>query len=239
MTTNDKNARIAGFVFLLLVLVAPFRLIYLPDALFVTGDAAATARNIAAHETLFRFGILADLGAGTLTLFLTFTFYRLFETVDRSLAVLVVILGGVLPTAIYFFNVLNDAAALLIVRGPDFLSVFSQEQRDALALFFLKLHGQEIGAAMVFWGLWLFPLALLVLRSGFAPKFLGWWLIVNGFAYLAQSVAWAVLPRIEDTIATIAMPLQFGEVALMLWLLLFGARRTLRSHPETLSTAST
>lgn len=235
---TNTNARIAGFMFLLLVLVAPFRLIHVPGVLFVAGDATSTVRNIAEHETLFRLGVFSDLLAGIFTLFVTLALYRLFADVDRRLAALVVILGGILPTAIYFFNVVNDAAALLFVRAPDFLSVFDQPQRDALAMLFLKLHGQTIGAAMVFWGLWLLPLAGLILRSGFLPRFLGWWLVLNALAYLAQSVTWSLLPRFDDLVTRIAFPLQFGEVALMLWLLLFGARRTLRSQPATFPTAS-
>lgn len=148
------------------------------------------------------------------------------------------ILGGGLPAAIYFFNVLNDAAVLLIARGPAFLSVFDKPQRDALALLFLKLHGQEIGAAMVFCGLWLLPLAWLVLRSGFLPKIFGWGLILNGSAYLAQSVTSSVLPQFDDVVTRISAPLQFVEILFMLWLLVFGARRTLRSRPANFPATS-
>lgn len=233
MPVNDlnRNARRAGLLYLLVILAAPVRLVYIPAKLFVAGDSGATIANVAAHETLFRFGIFCDLASGVLMLFLTLAFYRLFEKVDRKLATLMVVLGGVLPAALYFFNVLNDAAVLLIARGPDFLSVFDRPQRDALATLFLKLHGQEIGAAMVFWGLWLLPLASLVLRSGFLPKVFGWGLVLNGLAYLAQSVTWSVLPQFDDVITLIAAPLQSIEILFMLWLLAFGARRTLRGRP--------
>ena len=124
-----------------------------------------TANNIAAHETLFRLGIVGDLFCGTIVIFVALALYRLFKGVDQNLAVLVVILGGVLPAAIDFFNVLNDAAALILVRGADFLSVFDKPQRDALAMLFLRMHDQEMFAAMIFWGLWLIPLGILVFRS--------------------------------------------------------------------------
>lgn len=228
MTDLNRKARIAGLLYLLVILVAPIRLIYIPTMLFVTGDAAATVANIASHEALFRFGIFCDMTTGVLMLLLTLAFQRLFDEVDRKLAALVVIVGGILPAAMYFFNVLNDAAVLLIARSPDFLSVFDKPQRDALALLFLKLHGQEIGAAMVFWGLWLLPLAALIMRSGFLPKILGWGLLLNGLAYLAQSITWSVLPRLDDAVSTIAAPLQFVEILFMLWLLVMGARRSFR-----------
>jgi len=239
MTAANRNARIAGLLYLLVIMAAPVRLVYIPMQLFITGDAGATMANIAAHETLFRFGIFCDLITGVLMLFLTLAFYRLFAHVDRKLAALTVILGGVLQAAIYFFNVLNDAAVLLIARGPDFLAVFDKPQRDALALLFLKLHGQEIGAAMVFWGLWLLPLALLILRSSFLPRIFAWGLILNGLAYLAQSITWSVLPQFDEVVSRISAPLQFIEILFMLWLLAFGARRTFRSQPANFPAAST
>lgn len=239
MTARNRDARTAGLLYLLVIMAAPVRLVYIPTTLFATGDAGATIANIAAHETLFRFGIFCDLVSGVLMLFLTLAFHRLFEQVDRKLATLMVILGGILPATLYFFNVLNDVAVLLIARGPDFLAAFDKPQRDALALLFLKLHGQEIGAAMVFWGLWLLPLARLVLRSGFLPKVFGWGLVLNGSAYLAQSVSWSVLPQFDDLVTRIATPLQFIEILFMLWLLAFGARRTFRSQPASFPAKST
>ncbi len=224
MTPINTKARIAGLVYLLCILVAPYRLIYVPNTLFVAGNAAATAANIAAHETIFRLGILSDLLTGVIQIFLALALYQLFKDVNRRQAALLVIVSGVLIPAIYFFNVLNDAAALLLVRGADFLAVFSKEQREALALLFLKLHGQEISAAEILWGLWLFPMASLVLRSGFLPRLLGYWLILSGLAYVAQSFAWAIFPQVQNTLSSIAGPLQFGEIAFMLWLLIMGAR---------------
>src|SRR5438128_12007559 len=118
MHPTDKAARVAGALYLLL-LFAPLRLVYIPSALFVRGNATATANNIAAHELLFRLGIVADLFTGTMSLFLVLALYRLFKGVHQGLAVLMVILGGLRVAPIYFINTLNDAAALLLVRGAD------------------------------------------------------------------------------------------------------------------------
>src|SRR5712691_3291653 len=131
MSWIKNPGRIAGFLYLLLM-AAPIRLIYVPSTLFVRGNATATANNIAAHELLFRLGIVSDLFCGVILIFLVLALYRLLKEVDQKHAVLMVILGGVLPAAIDFFNVLNDAAALMLVRGADFLSVFDKPQRDAL-----------------------------------------------------------------------------------------------------------
>jgi len=216
--------RVAGLLYLLLVLAGPFRVIYIPSRLFVHGNATATAANIAAHETLFRAGIVTDLVATVILIFLTLALYRLFKGVSPSLAALVVILGGLMPAAIYFFNSMNDVAALTLVRGPEFLSAIGKPERDALAMFFLNMHGQVWTAGEIYYGLWLFPLGILTYRSRMLPRFLGVWLIVNGFAYLTLFLAGYLFPRYEDPISTILFPILFGEIAFMLWLVIFGSR---------------
>jgi hypothetical protein len=209
------------------------RLIYIPSKLFVSGNASATANNIAAHETLFRLGILSDLFTATMGIFLTLALYRLFKGVDESLARLIVILGALMVTPIYFLNTINDAAALLLARGADFLSVFDKPQREALVMVFLRMHGQGILVNEVFWGLWLFPFGLLVYRSRFLPRVLGIWLILNCFAYLAVSVTGILWPQYEQRVSNWVFPLMFGEVAIMLWLIIMGAR-----EPQALATTA-
>ena len=224
MHPTDKAARVAGAIYLLLVFTAPLRLIYIPSALFVRGNATATADNIAAHELLFRLGIVGDLLTGIIAIFLVLALYRLLKGVDQNHAALMVILGGLMVAPIYFLNALNDVAALLLVRGTDFLSVFEKPQRDALAVLFLRLHHHGVVANEIFWGLWLFPLAVLVIRSGFLPRILGIWLIINGFAYLTISFTGLLLPQYEDMVSNIVFPALLGEVAIMLWLLIKGAK---------------
>ena len=223
MTSLSKNARVAG-LFYLTLMTAPLRLIYIPNKLFVHGDATATAKNIAAHETLFRLGILSDLFTATMVIFLTLALYRLFEGVDEGLARLVVILGALMVTPISFLNTINDAAALVLVRGADFLTVFDKLQRDALAMLFLRLHGHGVLVNEVFWGLWLLPFGLLVYRSRFLPRILGVWLMLNCFAYLAESVTGILCPQYESTVSNWAFPVMFGELAIMLWLIIMGAK---------------
>ncbi len=224
MSWTKNPGRIAGFLYLLLVVAAPVRLIYIPSKLFVSGNATATANNIATHELLFRLGIVGDLLTGTIVIFVVLALYRLLKGVDQNHAVLMVILGGLMVTPIYFLNVLNDVAALLLVRGADFLSVFEKPQRDALAMLFLRLHHHGVLANEIFWGLWLFPFGALVFRSGFLPRFLGVWLIINGFAYLPMSFTGLLLPQYEDMVSNIAFPALLGEMAVMLWLVIKGAK---------------
>ncbi len=223
MTTLSRNARVAGLLYLTLM-TAPLRLIYIPSHLIVTGNAAATAGNIAAHQTLFRLGILSDLFTAVMGIFLTLALYRLFKGVDQFLAAMMVVLGALMVTPIYFLNTLNDAATLLLVRGADFLSVFDKPQREALAMLFLRLHHHGVLVNEVFWGLWLLPFGLLVYKSRFLPRFLGIWLVLNCFAYVAQSVTGILWPQYLDTVGNYAFPLLLGELAIMLWLIIMGAK---------------
>jgi hypothetical protein len=222
MSSTRNPGRVAGLLYLLL-LTAPLRLIYIPSTLFVHGNATATANNIAAHESLFRLGIVSDLFTATAVIFLALALYRLLKGVNQTLAVLMVILGALMVTPIYFLNVVNDAAALILARGAGFLSVFDKPQRDALAMFFLQLHHHGVLANEVFWGLWLFPFGALVYRSRFLPRFLGVWLILGGIGYVAISLTGFLFPPYEQTVANIAFPGMLGELAIMLWLLIKGA----------------
>jgi hypothetical protein len=224
MTPTRNPGRVAGLWYLLLCVLGPVRLIYIPGKLFVHGNATATADNIAAHQWLFRFGILADLVGAVVLIFLALALYRLFKGVDQYLAVLVVILGGVMPSLLYFVNVVSDAGALMVSQGPHFLSVFDKPQRDALVMLLLRLHDHQNTAAEILWGLWLLPLAILVYRSHFLPRFLGVWLALNGFAYVILSFTGVLLPQYANRVFLLSQPALFAELAFMLWLVVKGAR---------------
>src|SRR5690242_16755589 len=142
MTLLSKNARVAGFLYILASVVGVVRLMYIPNVLFVSGNATATAANVAAHESLFRWGIVSSLLGAALWLFVPLALYRLLKGVDQTLAVLMVILGSLMQVPLFVINVVTDAAALLFARGPGYLSVFDKPQRDAFARLFLDLHHQ-------------------------------------------------------------------------------------------------
>jgi len=224
MSSARNPGRVAGLWYLLLVILGPLRLIYIPSKLFVSGNAAATVNNIAAHESLFRIGIATDLACAVILIFLTMSFYRLFKGVDQSLAVLVVIFGGVMPAVIDFVGVVSDVATAMVVHGASFLSVFSKPQQDALAMLFLHLRDHQNTAAEILWGVWLLPLAVLVYRSRFLPRFLGIWLVINGIAYVILSLTGVLLPQYYADVFNYGQPAFLGEIAIMLWLVIKGAR---------------
>src|SRR5215469_10832377 len=200
VTSLSKNARVAGLLYILASAVGVVRLLYIPSHLFVPGNAAATANNMSAHEPLFRWGIACYLLGGVLWLFVPLALYRLLKGVDQTLAVLMVILGSLMQTPLYVINTVTDAAALQLVSGGNFLSVFDKAQREALAFLFLRLHDQIDIAGIVFAGLWLLPFGLLVYRSRFLPRFLGVWLMLACFAWLALSFTGLLLPAYEGTV---------------------------------------
>jgi len=224
MTSLSRNARVAGLLYILASAVGLVRLLYIPSALIVHGDAAATANNVAAHASLFRWGIVSSLVAATLWLFVPLALYRLLKGVDQELAGLMVILGSFMQVPLFFVNTATDAAVLLFARGGDSLSVFDKPQRDAFAMLFLNLHHHLDLAGLIFGGLWLLPLGVLVYRSRFLPRFLGAWLMVGCFGWLAFSFAGFLFPESGDRVFTIIQPITLGEVATMLWLVIMGAK---------------
>jgi hypothetical protein len=223
MSSPKNPGRFAGLLYVLTSFVGFFAMGYVPSKLIVHGNAAATASNIAASETLFRLGIAGELIGQAGFIFVALALYELLKGVNRRHASLMVILI-VAPIPITFVNELNSIAALVLVRGADFLSIFEKPQRDALAMLFLNLHHHGFVVAEIFWGLWLFPLGLLVYRSRFLPRFLGVWIILAGFAWVVLSLTGILLPQYQDKVDTYAQPAFFGEIAFMLWLLIRGAR---------------
>jgi hypothetical protein len=131
---------------------------------------------------------------------------------------------GLVPVPITFLNVLNAIAALTLIHGADFLSVFDNSQRAALAMLFLGLHADGANVANIFWGLWLLPFGVLVMRSGFFPRILGAWLIVDGFALVAVSLTGLLLPAHLNIVNRVAILPELGELWMMAWLLIKGVR---------------
>ena len=223
MHPTDKAARIAGAVYLSMVFTAPFTLLYIPNKLIARGDATATANNILAHETMFRLAILGDLITAVIFICLGIALYRLLSGVNKTWAMMMLAFV-VVSAAVGFLDTLNNIAALILFRGADFLSVFDKAQLNALGYLFIRLHSQGIFMNELFWGLWLFPFGLLVFRSGFLPRFIGVWLMINCFGYVALCVIALFIPSYYDAAFRWAQPVLVGELAIMLWLLIRGAK---------------
>jgi hypothetical protein len=219
-----KNARIAGFWYLLMALTGPIGLLYVPSKIIVSGDATATANNILLSESLFRTGIVSNILCQTAFIFLVLALHRLLKGVDQRLALQMVALVLV-AVPIAFLNMLNPLAALLFLSGADFLSVFEPRQLHALAMVFINLEEYGTMIAQIFWGLWLLPFGLLVFKSGFFPKILGVFLIAACFGYVIHSFTFLLFPHYADMVSSFAsVPEAVGEFSMVLWLLIIGPK---------------
>ena len=228
MDSTRKTARLAGLLYLVSSLPAPFALIYVPGRLFVKGDAAATAERLRTSEGLLRAGIAADLISSVLFVFMVLVLYRLFKPVSEgsALSMMVLIL---LSMPITFIGVVLELAALNFAGGGNlgfarFLPAFDPSQRDALAYLFFRLHGRATMVAVLFWGLWLFPFGVCVIRSRFIPRFLGVLLMIAGVGWVARSLTELSLPQYAHAAGQVASITQFGELPIIFWLLIWGAK---------------
>jgi hypothetical protein len=231
-----KALRTAAVFYLLMIISAPIGLLYVPSTLIVPGDATATADHIRASEWLFRIGMGSELFHQVIAIFLVLALYRLFKPVNEQHAKLMVILGALVSVPIMFINVLNEIAALILVNGADFLSVFSKSQLDALALLFLRLHEQGIEIVGIFWGLWLFPFGILVVRSGFIPRLLGVLLFIAGTGLLASSFTFLLLPQYGPLVGQIATVLDLvGEFPTIIWFFIRALWPSRITEPDRIS----
>jgi hypothetical protein len=220
--TRMNPGRLAGLLYLLMAIPGPFILMYLPDRLMVSGNAAATAHNVAASEFLVRLGIALQVASHILFVFVVLALYELFKDVRRQAFLMVLFVLLSVPMAL--LNEANSFAALVLARGTDFVSVLTQPQRDVLTMLFLHLHNRGIDLTAVFWGLWLFPLGILVYRSGFMPRLIGILLVINGFVYPILTFTTILFPQYKAVVFRAMTLPELGEVWFMLWLLIRGAR---------------
>lgn len=218
MNSINKTARFAGLLYLALAVISAFGLIYVPSMILVPGDSAATANNIMASESLFRLGFVGNLLAFTVNIFVVVLLYKLLEPVNKTMASLMVILILV-GVAIAMLNELNQFAALLLLTGPDYLAAFTADQLQAFASLFLDIHQHGFVLAHIFFGLWLFPMGYLVVKSGFIPKVIGIFLLIAGVGYIVDFTLFFLVPEINVKVSEYTF---VGEVLLLLWLLVKG-----------------
>ena len=210
------RARITSVVYLLYFLTV-MSADYFVKGLVVAGDAAATAHNILAHESLFRAGFAINLVATALYVAVTVLFYNLFKPVNRSLSLLAVsfsVVGCAIQAASYVFYL----APFILLGGAQYLSVFKVEQLQALALMLLKLRSQAEQIDLVFFGFFDLLIGCLILKSTFLPRILGVLMALAGLGWLIF-----LFPPLANNLSRYILPLGFlAELCLMLWLVVKG-----------------
>ena len=231
MSPPITTARIAGFLYLLQIPLGIFGILYVPNALLVPGDVAATANNILAHEFLFRLSIVSAILCPLVTIATALFLYKLLNSVNKNHAVLMVIFALVY-TPIAMLNELNHVAVLLLLKGPEYLTIFTTSQLQTLAPIFFDLHKYGIQIVGIFFGLWLLPMGYLVFKSNYIPKIIGVMLIVASFGYVIDFFTYFILPNFGVAISEYTF---VGEVLMVFWLLIKGVnveqweKRTLES----------
>ena len=217
MPSDPKTARLAGMLYLIGSVTGVFGILYGPS-LIVPGDAAATARNILASETLFRLSIASALLDQIIFILVVLALYQVLKVVNKNMALLMVIFL-LLQIPIAMLNELNNGAVLFLLSGADALTVFTADQRHALVLLVLELHALGLNIAYLVGAPWFFPMGYLVFKSGFLPRMLGVLLIMNGLGYLIDSFAALLLP---DLNVNMVMFTGWVEVVFALWLAIRG-----------------
>jgi hypothetical protein len=214
-------ARIAGGLYLIVIVGGLFAEIFVRGRLVVPGDAAATAHNIMAHQLLYRMGFAAEAFYLVCNVPLTVIFYGLFKVVNRNVALLEAIFGLV-STAIEGVSLLAHYAPLVILGSSRYLAAFTPEQLQAAAYLSIQLFEAGFAICLVFFGFDCLTLAYLIVRSTFFPRIIGVLLAVEGVGYLINSFALFLAPALQTRIFPYFTVTALAEVALCLWLLVRG-----------------
>lgn len=222
ISSRKKVTRLAGVVYLIWIMTGLYSIYFIPSRIQLEGDVDVVADSILSHEFLFRTGMVNGLISVALWVLMVMIFYRLFRSVDQGQARLLFALV-IVQVPIGFVMEGFNLTTLMILKG-EALTTLDPGQRQNLAALFLRINDYIVAMLTLFWGLWLLPLGMLVYRSGFLPRFLGVWLIINGVALVILFFTGLLVPQYKDLMFTIALPAMFGEVAFMLWLLIKGAR---------------
>jgi len=220
MKSIQKIARIAGILTLLIVVLGPFSMIYVPTTLVVPGDAAATANQIMTSEGLFRLGMVSDSIVFLIEIVLTVLLYVLIKPVSKTLS-LVAAFSRLAMTVIQGINLLNHFIVLLLLSGAGYLTVFAPNQTHALMMMFLNAHETVVLIWGLFFSLHLLVFGYLVYMSGYIPKIIGVLLVLASLSYLIQGFGNILFPQYKALFTSIGF-LSSIEIALPLWLLIKG-----------------
>ena len=227
--SNKTTARIAGLLYLGVVVTGIFTLMYVPSKLIDSDNAVLTYQNIVASESLFRLGIISGLLCYTFFLFLPLVLYKLLKPVNENYAKVMVLLA-IISVPMYFLNVQNELTVLSLIKGTSNFGL-STEQIQSQLMLSLEQYDNGMRVIHIFSGLWLFPLGYLVFKSGLLPKILGILLMLGCFGYLINFVGHTLTPSYSKLgiSSYISLPASLGEIGTCLWLLIMGAKEMKRS----------
>lgn len=229
--SNKKLARIAGLLYLGVVVTGIFTLMYVPSKLFNADNASLIFQNITLSQILLRFGIVGGLLCYTFFLFLPLVLYKLLKSVNENYAKLMVLLA-ILSVPIFFLNVQNLFSILTLTIGGQSKLGLSKEQIQSQVMLYLYQYDNGMRIVHIFSGLWLFPFGYLVFKSGFLPKILGVLLMLGCFGYLINFLGNTLIHDYSKIgiSSYISLPASIGEIGTCLWLLIMGAKDKMQSN---------
>lgn len=227
MISKKRDARVAGLLYILMIICGMFSLVYIPSTLYVLESAIETHNNITANEALFKISVLSDLCMSTIFIFLSLSLYKLLKQINSNAAITMVILVLV-SVSISYANLIPKLDIISLINSTAEINSNNIDIQAEKLLMLLKSHYNGFKIIQIFWGLWLFPFGYLVVKSGFIPKIFGVLLIAGCFGYLTDFLGYFLYPDYyrETIIPTIAsLPHALGEIGIGLWLLIIGVKK--------------
>lgn len=225
--SNKKKARVAGFLYLGVVLTGLFSLMYVPGKLFTNNSPAAVYEHLITNQLWLRYGIVGNIVCYTFFLFLPLALYGLLSAVNKNMAILMVVLA-LISTPIAFSNQQHLISILSLLNNSNYQSFFSaSDLQTDITLLITQFKNTNL-VISIFWGLWLLPFGYLVYHSGFLPKLLGVFLMIGCLGYLFNFLGNTLISNYKEIgIAFyISLPATIGEIGTCLWLVVMGAKES-------------
>jgi hypothetical protein len=218
-------ARIAGFGYLMVFILGIFGNFFVFEKLIVSGDAVTTANNIIANKSLFRFGIASWVIVITFDALVAWALYILLKPVNKNLSLLAAWFRLVF-VAIFGYSFVNYFSVLQLFSGAEYLKVFETNQLQSQAMLLLNTHNFAVNISYVFFGLHIFLLGYLILKSEYIPRIIGIFLLIASCGYLINCfgnfLSSAYANNKTVFLVFVAIPAMISELSLTLWLLFKG-----------------
>ncbi len=215
-------ARLGGVLYLAIIAIGLFAEVFVRGRILVAGDAMATAANLRMHETLWRWGIAAELLGMICVVVLLLVWAVLLSPVSRQLTLLALFFDLVAHT-VQVAALMELVAALFPLAGATYLEAFTPEQLAALARMAGRGHSHGFGFSLLFTGCFFLVAGYLIRKSGYLPRLIGGLYQVAGLGYIANTFAMIVAPAWSGRIfMTVAPVILVGELSLAVWLLVKG-----------------
>ncbi|KKO89215.1 hypothetical protein AAW12_24150 [Sphingobacterium sp. Ag1] len=225
MENKRKLSRIAGLLYLVVVITGMFSLAYVPKQLFAWDNPAKTFHNILDHETIFRLSLASSVLCYLAFIFLPVILYYILRSVNDKVAKIMALLA-IISVPISLMNLQHKYHILTIIDGLKQRNVQAGTEVHNQVMLYLNQYDNGILIATIFWGLWLFPFGYLVYKSGFLPKVLGILLMLGCLGYLINFFGNTLSGNYGALRVSQYMGLlpAIGEIGTCLWLLFIGAK---------------